>query len=234
MEAYCIIQLLDWNDKIAKLHMVKVGQKLHDTRVSKSLTVGEVAAATKIQPRFITAIERGEYDKLPSASYAQGFVRNYASYLGLSQKEILALFRREFDEKRIVKVLPESFTKSESLMPRIHIQQSLVAICSLLLVIFAYLGFQYRAMFLSPALSISSPKENAEIKGDVTVSGRTDPSATVLVNNESVILNDQGEFTKNISLFPGKSLITVKARNRFGRETEMERSIEVKIPDKPE
>ena len=214
--------------------MVRVGQKLHDTRVRKSLTVDEIAAATKIQSRFITAIERGEYDKLPSASYAQGFVRNYASYLGISQKEILALFRREFDEKRTVKVLPESFTKNESLMPRIHMQQSLIVICSLFLVVFAYLAFQYRAMLLAPNLSISSPKQDAKVKGDVTVRGKTDPNATVMVNTESVTINEQGEFTKNISLFPGKSLITVKAKNRFGRETNVERSIEVKIPDKPE
>lgn len=208
--------------------MVRVGQKLYDTRVRKSLTIDEVAAATKIRPRFITAIERGEYDKLPSAAYAQGFVRNYASYLGLSQKEILALFRREFDGKKIYKVLPESLTKNESFIPRIHIQQSLVVICGILLALFVYLGFQYRSMFLSPALSISSPKQNAEIKGDVTVKGKTDPGATILINNESVILNEQGEFTKNITFFPGKSLITVKAKNRFGRETELQRSIGVK------
>ena len=59
--------------------MVKVGQKLHDARTRKSLTIDEVAAATKIQPKFITAIERSEYDKLPSPAYAQGFVSNYAS-----------------------------------------------------------------------------------------------------------------------------------------------------------
>lgn len=207
--------------------MVRVGQKLYDTRVHKSLTVDEVATATKIRPRFITAIERGEYDKLPSPAYAQGFVSNYAQYLGLSQKEIMALFRREFDGKRIVKVLPESLTKNESFIPRIHIQHSVVVICVVLLAVFAYLGFQYRAMFTSPALSISSPKQNAQIKGDVTVMGKTDPSATVIINNESVTLNKQGEFTKSITLFPGKSLITVKATNRFGRETKTERNIDV-------
>jgi cytoskeletal protein RodZ len=209
--------------------MVRVGQKLHDTRMRKSLTVDEVAAATKIRPRFVEAIERGEYDKLPSAAYAQGFVSNYAQYLGLSQKEIMALFRREFDGKRVYKVLPESLTKNDSLsLPRIHIQQSVVVISIVLLALFAYLGFQYRAMFTSPALELSSPKQNAAIKGDVIVSGKTDPSATVLVNNESVTLNKQGEFTKNITLFPGKSLITVKAKNRFGREAELQRSIDVK------
>jgi cytoskeletal protein RodZ len=209
--------------------MVRVGQKLYDTRVRKSLTVDEVATATKIRPRFITAIERGEYDKLPSPAYAQGFVSNYAQYLGLSQKESMALFRREFDGKRSYKVLPEGLTKADSfLMPRIHIQQSAVLIGIVLLMLFSYLGFQYRAMFTSPALSISLPKQNAQIKGDVTVTGKTDPSATVIINNEYVTLNKQGKFTKNITLFPGKSLITIKATNRFGRETKAERNIDIK------
>lgn len=208
--------------------MVRVGQKLHDARTRKSLTIDEVAAATKIQPKFITAIERSEYDKLPSPAYASGFVSNYASYLGFSQKEIMALFRREFDGKKSYKVLPESFTKNENFILRIHIQKSMLLISLILISLFAYLGFQYRAMFLPPTLSISSPQQNAEIKGEVTVTGKTDPSATVLINNELATLNDKGEFKKNISLFPGKSLIMIKATNRFGKETEEERNIEVK------
>jgi len=208
--------------------MVRVGQKLYETRIHKSLTLEEIAHATKIRPEFLTAIEKGEYNKLPSPAYAQGFVRNYASFLGLSQKEILALFRREFDEKKAFKVLPDGMTQNDFPLTRVRIQQSFFVIALAGIALLGYLGFQYRSMFFSPMLVVNSPKQNAQTKDEVTVSGKTDPNATVLINNEPVLPNTNGEFTKNLTLFPGKTSITLKAKNRFGKETILERNIEVK------
>ncbi len=206
--------------------MIRAGQKLHDTRVHKSLTLEEIAAATKIRPVFLTAIERGDYDKLPSAAYAQGFVRNYAQYLGLSQKEILALFRRDFDEKKHYKVLPDTLTKNGGFsLPRVHIQLSFIIFTLGLVLFLGYLGFTYRAMFFAPMLSIDSPKQNALTNDEITVSGKTDSNATVYINNESVTLSPDGKFIKNLSLFPGKTSITITAKNRFGKETVQKRNI---------
>ncbi len=208
--------------------MVRVGQKLYETRIHKSLTLEEIAQATKIRPEFLTAIEKGEYNKLPSSAYAQGFVRNYASFLGLSQKEILTLFRREFDEKKAFKVLPDVMTQNDFPLARVRIQQSFFVIALACIALFGYLGFQYRSMFFPPMLVVNSPKQNAQTKDEVTVSGKTDPNATVFINNEPVLPNTNGEFTKNLTLFPGKTSITLKAKNRFGKETILERTIEVK------
>jgi len=208
--------------------MIRVGQKLYNARIHKSLTLEEIARVTKIRPNFLAAIERGEYDKLPSDAYATGFVRNYASYLGLPQKEILALYRREFAEKRHVKVLPDSLTKTEGFaFSRIYILRTFAMLVLALACLTAYLGFQYRAMFLSPTLSIESPKADARVKEDLVISGKADPSATVFVNDSAVSINEAGEFNKKVSLLTGKNSITVKAKNRFGRETIVSRRVTV-------
>ena len=84
--------------------MTTAGQKLKAARLEKSLTLEDVSKATKIKSSFLEYIENGEYQKLPSVSYAHGFVRNYASFLGLDEKELLAIFRREYKfEKRFRK-----------------------------------------------------------------------------------------------------------------------------------
>src|ERR1051326_7290810 len=93
--------------------MVPVGQRLQQERIKKGLSIDEIARATKIRPNFISALEKGNYKKLPSSAYVQGFIKNYAEYLGLPKKEILALFRREFDEREFIGVLPESFAKNK-------------------------------------------------------------------------------------------------------------------------
>lgn len=206
--------------------MIRVGQKLYFARVNKSLSLEDIATATKIRPRFLAAIEKGEYDKLPSPAYAQGFVRNYASFLGLSQRETLALFRREYDEKKQIKVLPDSLTNHSGFtFPRIHLQRSVLALALGLIILSGYLGFQYRSIFLAPMLTINDPLENSQTGDTVKVTGKTDPNATVFINNESVIVNSNGEFSKNLILFPGKALINIKSQNRFGKETTEQRTI---------
>lgn len=209
--------------------MIKAGQRLYNLRVNKSLTLEQISAATKIRPRFLAAIEKGEYDKLPSTAYAKGFVTNYASYLGVPQKEILALFRREFDEKKHLKVLPDSLAKNSGFtVRRINIGQSFIVASLVLLILGGYLGYQYRGVILAPPLMIDTPRQSKEVKNDIMISGKTDPNATVYINNEPVSINSSGEFSKILSLFPGKSSLTIKARNRFGKETVLQRVINVK------
>lgn len=209
--------------------MVRVGQRLHKERLAKKLSLEDIAKATRIKPRFLAAIEKGEYNKLPSPAYAQGFVRNYAAYLGLPKAEITALFRREFDEKKAYQVLPDTLTKTQEFpLHRIRVQESIIFLVVIFLLFLTFLAYQYRFIIMAPSLTISSPMQGAVTSEEVTVTGKTDSNATVFVNNEPVSLNTKGEFTKQLSLFSGKTAITVKAKNRMGKETIVQREITVK------
>ncbi len=54
------------------------GDKLRELRTGRRLSVEAVANATRIQARYILALESGELDKLPGEVFARGFVRNFA------------------------------------------------------------------------------------------------------------------------------------------------------------
>ena len=209
--------------------MVTLGQLLRQQRVRKKVSIEVAATATKIKIHFLSALERGEYQKLPSPAYAKGFVLNYATYLGITKNEALALFKREFDEKRAYKVLPDSMVRKNE-MPRrgIKMQESLVVAALVIIAILGYLLFQYRSAFFPPSLHITSPKEETVVNQEVTVTGKTVPEAAVTVNNEPVSLKSNGEFSKILTLFPGKTTITVKAKNSFGKETVVNREVVVK------
>ncbi|MEK7571076.1 MAG: helix-turn-helix domain-containing protein [Patescibacteria group bacterium] len=208
--------------------MVRLGQRLHEARLQKELTLEEVARATKIKSQFLSAIEKGEYAKLPSPAYAQGFVKNYAAYLGLPTTESLALFRREYDGRKAYRVLPDSLAKPKTFSsPKIRMQQSLMVVILILVAIAAYLAFQYRYLVLPPSLTIDTPKEEQLDATTITVSGKSDPNATVSINNQSVAITSDGTFSKTMIVFPGKSIITIKAKNRMGKETVERREINV-------
>ena len=210
--------------------MIRAGERLREERLKKHLTLEEVSRKTKIKVSFLLAIEKGEYKKLPSATYAQGFVRNYAGFLGMSEQEVLAIFRREYNEEKIVKVLPEGLLRKEEFpLKRFRLQQGTKLIILVFIILVSYILFQYRYAIIDPPLKIDSPTEGAVVSSQtITVIGKTDSNASVFVNNDSASLDGRGNFKKVITVFTGEKTITVKVINYFGRETIVERHIEVK------
>lgn len=210
--------------------MIRAGQRLQEERLSKGLSLDDVARATKIRVSFLQAIEKGDYQKLPSSAYVRGFVRNYAEYLGLSKRDILALFRREFDEEQVFRVLPESMSKKEDFpLRRVRMGQTIFGILSVVAILALYILYQYRFAFLNPPLTVLTPKEHAVVTdSQVVVSGQSDVHASIFVDDQPVVLDSDGAFKKALDVLPGDTTIRVVAKNRFGRQTGIERHIRVK------
>lgn len=209
--------------------MVRVGQKLREKRRERGLTLSEVAKATKIKESFLDAIEKGEYNKLPSSAYAFGFVSNYVEFLGLPKKETLAMFRREFDEKKYVNVLPEGLSRKKNVpFGGFRVHQTVFLVIILFFMLIGYLLFQYRYAIIPPPLTLTQPEDGVVTSQDVTVSGHTDPSAIVYVNNQPTPVSEDGEFMTQISLFSGNNAITVVAKHRLGKETVVKRTVMVR------
>lgn len=64
------------------MNFAALGQRLREAREAKELTPDDVERATRIRARFIEAIERGDFSEMTPVQ-AQGFLRNYARFLGL-------------------------------------------------------------------------------------------------------------------------------------------------------
>ncbi|NJL25161.1 MAG: hypothetical protein HC902_08280 [Calothrix sp. SM1_5_4] len=75
--------------------MKKTGELLKQKRESSNLSLGEVALATKINPKVLTAIENGDEANLPAKIFLKGFVRSYALYLKADVDEVMRLFAEE-------------------------------------------------------------------------------------------------------------------------------------------
>jgi cytoskeletal protein RodZ len=210
--------------------MTKAGEKLQKARLEKGLTLEDVAKSTKIKVEFLSYIENGEYEKLPSVSYAHGFVRNYAEFLGLPEKQIMALFRREFDEEKAYRVLPRGFEKTEEFsVSKFKLERTIILIILIFIVFMGYLLFQYRYAFLNPPLNIISPQDKSTTSSStINVIGRTDSNSTVYVNKDVTSVDQNGDFSKEISVFPGETVITVKVINKFSRQTERQITVDVK------
>jgi len=72
-----------------------VGEMLADARQRAGQELSDVAAALRIRLVYLRALEQGDFAELPGPTYASGFLRSYAEYLGLDSMELLRRFRAE-------------------------------------------------------------------------------------------------------------------------------------------
>jgi cytoskeletal protein RodZ len=64
------------------------GAQLRQAREHRGLSLDEVATKTRVQRRYLQALEEGTVDKLPEPVYARGFLKKYADFLGLDSAGI--------------------------------------------------------------------------------------------------------------------------------------------------
>lgn len=73
-----------------------IGARLRDAREGRGLTIDALSRSTRVQPRILSAIERNDSVSLPPRPYGRGFVRAYASEVGLDPDGTVREFFSQF------------------------------------------------------------------------------------------------------------------------------------------
>jgi len=71
---------------------VTVGERLREARERQKVTLHAIAEKTNISVRFLDAIEKNQFDKLPGGIFTRGFIRSYASQVGLEPDSLVTQF----------------------------------------------------------------------------------------------------------------------------------------------
>ncbi len=73
---------------------LSISERLRAAREARGVDLFRVERDTKIRMKYLAAMEQGDFAELPADVYARGFLRNYASYLGLDPDEAESEWRR--------------------------------------------------------------------------------------------------------------------------------------------
>ena len=84
-----------------------LGETLRRARTAKGITVEDAERVTRIPRKYLEALELENFGILPAPVYARGFLRSYASFLGLEPNELLPFFPVGHVDEPALDPLPE-------------------------------------------------------------------------------------------------------------------------------
>jgi len=85
--------------------MKEIGKTLKDKREQMNLSLSDVHKATKVQEKYLAAIEEGDLDAFKAEVFYKSFLRSYSKYLGFDPEEFVELFN---SQKREIERSPKS------------------------------------------------------------------------------------------------------------------------------
>jgi len=187
---------------------------LETARLDRELTLDEISKKIKIPLRYLKAYESEKIEDFPDEPYCSLMLREYATFLGLKPDEIVSIFRRDYAKKT------DNQTKKTSILSFTP-QFTYTVVISILIFLFAsYLSFEYVKFNRPPILKINWPEKYSKI---VEIKGITDVESTVKINQDLVVVDQNGNFTKKLELSNSNTKITVESTSPAGKTTLQEK-----------
>ena len=98
-----------------------------------------------------------------------------------------------------------------------------ILIILVVLAILIFLGFRIQMIFSPPPLEITQPQDGLiAVERQLEIVGQSQKEAEIVINNQNVLVDDEGVFRTTVDLQKGLNLIKITAKKRYGRENVVE------------
>lgn len=210
-----------------KLKMETLGEYLKETRESLRFTKEQIYRLTQIPIIYIEAMERSDYGKLPADVYVKGFLKSLGAVYKVDAEVLLEQFSQEKGLEKSIRGGGEK--PSKYAMPRLTITPKTITFFLVTIIILltgGYLLWQVRSVSRAPFLQVVSPVSDTSIDSrSILLRGSTEIGARVFVNEQEVLVEENGEFSEVINLVQGTNNLLIRSENKFQNFTEINRVV---------
>ncbi|APX72298.1 helix-turn-helix domain-containing protein [Companilactobacillus allii] len=149
--------------------MDEIGQKLRNARIKKGYTIDDLQQVTKIQKRYLIAIEEGQFDHLPGDFYVRAFIKQYSDAVDISSDDLLEEYKAEIpdsqpkepvqsEEKKNTRSIKEESSSFFSNLGN-YIPQIIVGIIVIVIIGVIAFGMMHKS---SSSSNVTIPKDSTE------------------------------------------------------------------------
>ncbi|WP_152656338.1 RodZ domain-containing protein [Oceanobacillus sp. CFH 90083] len=158
-----------------------VGEKLKEARLAKDISLDSLQEKTKIQKRYLVAIEEGNFDILPGKFYTRAFIKEYAAAVGINPDDLMTDHKEELPatEEENVQYSRIQRTRKESKSDKESRSSSIIPTVTVVLLIIAII-----------AVAIFFLRQSSS-------SGDVEPVEDDNSNDGSMIIDDSNEAGNN-------------------------------------
>ena len=204
--------------------MDEIGQKLRNARIKKGYTIDDLQQITKIQKRYLIAIEEGQFDHLPGDFYVRAFIKQYSDAVGISSDDLLEEYKADIPNSQPSQEATQQETKTRSIKEESnsffsnlgnYIPQIVVRIVVIVIIAVIAFGMVHRNQNAS---SVTIPKDSTTQttkKKTAKKSTKTTKKATAKKKTatKTVSVKSSGDNTYTVTNMPTGGLKVVVAGN---------------------
>ncbi|GEO47273.1 helix-turn-helix domain-containing protein [Companilactobacillus kimchii] len=204
--------------------MDEIGQKLRNARIKKGYTIDDLQQITKIQKRYLIAIEEGQFDHLPGDFYVRAFIKQYSDAVGISSDDLLEEYKADIPNSQPSQEAIQQETKTRSIKEESnsffsnlgnYIPQIVVGIVVIVIIAVIAFGMVHRNQNAS---SVTIPKDSTTQttkKKTTKKSTKTTKKATAKKKAaaKTVSVKSSGDNTYTVTNMPTDGLKVVVAGN---------------------
>lgn len=206
-----------------KIQTETLSEYLLAIRQNLNLSGVEVSKKTGIQPKFLAALEMGDFKTLPPDVYVYGFLKELSQLYAIGGEGLIEQYKKEKEIQKQISKQAQSSKKpwGNKYFQKVVLTPKILSLAlGLLFVVLSvgYIVWQVTSINKQPSLQVFEPANEAVIQGSsAEVWGKTDPGMVVTVNDQNIFVDEQGKFETQLGLGPGPAEIVVTAKNHFDK-----------------
>ncbi len=206
----------------------RVCLRLKKLRLEQNKTIEEISQKTKIDKKYLIALEECRFKDLPTVTiYQKNILKSYIHALGIEAQPFL---KQYILEENILKK-KKTPTKKNHTNKFCHLPDIIKygIMFSLILLLVIYLVWQVKKIVDPPELIIFSPQDGLITNQiQLPITGKTDKGAFISLNGKEITHDEEGHFEEVIDLQTGVNTISVTAHKKHGKTITETRNVVLK------
>ncbi|QCI85707.1 helix-turn-helix domain-containing protein [Vagococcus zengguangii] len=209
--------------------METIGERLRKARLSKGITIEDLQKMTKIQARYLSAVEDNQFELLPGTYYARNFIRQYAQAVGLDDEELIKLYENGGEA---INPVGESAGASRTELNRRKHRTSNISKDRWPMILLSLASLLIIATVFWLTLRQSNPKQVIKPNDNVVVEGSFEESTDKPDKNKETASSESKEATREEESSESKEKEELKTTIDIGEEIGRDTEIAVKSSEK--